>query len=497
MINSPSAQKYMSEIIAHRTAAKDKPLDSFFWWNMRCYHASDDGSQKDDLKYVVFSNSDQRAAQSGEEIEIDGRFYKPGETYKLANLVLQGGGTLGLAHAGFIAGLELAGVRFPGIAGTSAGSIIAMGMIAIRDGDITKATTDELIDLVSTVPMDEFLDGPRPIRGLIKRFLLGRTILHPQYWPSIRGSLKRILYRRGLNYGSTFESWLQFILADRYGLKTLEELDDALSQVAIQLFDAGKDLNGSNPFRQKTSDENAKEFHHLEANSLLKIYATAMPVGVKFEFPEYMKYLGDLYRTNSPASLVRMSMSIPLFFEPVVRKIEGKNWKGETGFVKEYLERVTPDRLVADYLDLDELAFLDGGLFSNLPTDAFHGCMKDIPTISVPLVSDSKSRITRRKSLNGLGEDVMAVASAVRLQRDRDAINRRNKDADSWNTQQDRLSKRRSDDTAKPRQAFPVHITKIDTAGANWLNFVMSDDEKSELFEAGLKRAHDFILSGS
>jgi len=218
---------------------------------------------------------------------------------------------------------------------------------------------------------------------------------------------------------------------------------------------------------------------------------------VKFEFPEYMKYLGDLYRTNSPATLVRMSMSIPLVFEPVVRKIEAQNWVGQNGFVKEFLERVTPDRLVEDYLDLDELSFLDGGLFSNLPTDAFHRCMKDIPTISVPLVSDSKLRITRKKSLKGLGEDVMAVASAVRLQRDRDAINRRNRDANSWNTQQDKHSKGRTEDTVRPRQAFPVHITKIDTAGANWLNFVMSDDEKSELFEAGLKRARDFILNGS
>ena len=32
--------------------------------------------------------------------------------FRICNLVLQGGGTLGLAHAGFVAGLEAAGVRF-------------------------------------------------------------------------------------------------------------------------------------------------------------------------------------------------------------------------------------------------------------------------------------------------------------------------------------------------------------------------------------------------
>ena len=46
----------------------------------------------------------------------------------LSNIVFQGGGVLGLAHVGFLAGLERAGIRCAGAAGTSAGAIVATYM---------------------------------------------------------------------------------------------------------------------------------------------------------------------------------------------------------------------------------------------------------------------------------------------------------------------------------------------------------------------------------
>jgi predicted acylesterase/phospholipase RssA len=49
---------------------------------------------------------------------------------RLTHLVLQGGGTLGIAHLGFLYGLEQAGVRFVGTAGTSAGAIVALMLAA-------------------------------------------------------------------------------------------------------------------------------------------------------------------------------------------------------------------------------------------------------------------------------------------------------------------------------------------------------------------------------
>ena len=51
--------------------------------------------------------------------------------HQYVDLVMEGGGVLGLALVGYIYILEQAGIRFIGIAGTSAGSIAALLLSAI------------------------------------------------------------------------------------------------------------------------------------------------------------------------------------------------------------------------------------------------------------------------------------------------------------------------------------------------------------------------------
>lgn len=48
--------------------------------------------------------------------------------------VCAGGGVLGIAHVGFVRMLELAGIRFLGVGGASAGAINAVLVAAARDG---------------------------------------------------------------------------------------------------------------------------------------------------------------------------------------------------------------------------------------------------------------------------------------------------------------------------------------------------------------------------
>jgi len=49
-----------------------------------------------------------------------------GREYQFADLVLEGGGTLGIALVGYIHALEQAGVRFLGMGGSSVGAIVAL-----------------------------------------------------------------------------------------------------------------------------------------------------------------------------------------------------------------------------------------------------------------------------------------------------------------------------------------------------------------------------------
>src|SRR5271156_2231237 len=56
----------------------------------------------------------------------------PEKDIQFMHLVLQGGGTLGIAHVGAVHGLETAGIRFVGLAGTSAGAIVALLLCCAR-----------------------------------------------------------------------------------------------------------------------------------------------------------------------------------------------------------------------------------------------------------------------------------------------------------------------------------------------------------------------------
>lgn len=46
---------------------------------------------------------------------------------------------------------------------------------------------------------------------------------------------------------------------------------------------------------------------------------------------------------------------------------------------------------------------------------------------------------------------------------------------------------------AREKRRYPMAIAPIGTGEANWLNFVMSAEEKASLFEAGLMRARDLL----
>ncbi|HHS9763809.1 TPA: patatin-like phospholipase family protein [Klebsiella quasipneumoniae subsp. similipneumoniae] len=79
--------------------------------------------------------------------------------HQYVDLVMEGGGVLGLALVGYIYILEQAGIRFIGIAGTSAGSIAALLLSAIDVPE--KEKSERLIDMIANMPINTFIDGKR------------------------------------------------------------------------------------------------------------------------------------------------------------------------------------------------------------------------------------------------------------------------------------------------------------------------------------------------
>ena len=409
---------------------------------------------------------------------------------RLCNLVLQGGGTLGLAHAGFVTGLEVAGVRFAGLAGTSAGSILAMGIAAIRGADVTRETYRKLVAITDAVPMDSFIDGPRPLRVLIKRALQGRPIYTPQHWPGLLAALARLRDRRGLNHGTAFETWFESVLLE-LNCNTINDLYEALDTVWDDLADL-RALYPNGPDRDPVLKDLSKVDASLAGRpgtALLHLITMAMPVGLKFKLPQDLYYLSPEYQRTSPARLVRTSMSIPAFFEPVVMRTNRQTWAGR---VQSEVSDLLPAGQSEQFEALRELVFLDGGMMSNLPSDSFRELMPEVPTIVVPLVRGGEAKeITRRKRLSALGADAAACASAVRLQRDRETWAQNATLRKAFDQAEENAPDVVSDKRA-PRR-YPVAIAPIDTGDANWLNFVMSAEDKAILFLTGLRRARDLL----
>ncbi|GAA4397181.1 patatin-like phospholipase family protein [Fodinibacter luteus] len=193
-----------------------------------------------------------------------------------ADLVLEGGGVLGIGHVGAIQVLEDAGYSFPRVAGTSAGSIVgalvAAGMPASR-----------LTEIMATLDYRRFAD-----RSLLDRVPIG-------------GPLLSLLLDDGVFEGDHLREWLGNLLVDECGVETFADL-------AVD--DPASSLPPERRFR-------------------LVVTATDVTRGELVHLPwDYERIYGLVPGRQRVADAVRASMSIPFFFEPVT--LRGSNGTSST-----------------------------------------------------------------------------------------------------------------------------------------------------------------------
>lgn len=182
----------------------------------------------------------------------------------VADLVLEGGGVLGLGHVGALSVLEEAGYSFARVAGTSAGSIVgafvAAGMPAAR-----------MTEIMQTLDYRRFTD-----RSLLDRVPVG-------------GPLLSLLLDNGVYEGDEVREWVGNILVDECDVETFGDL-------------AIEDPQSSLP-----PDEQYR----------LVVTATDVSRGQLVRFPwDYQLTYGLDPAEQRVADAVRASMSIPFFYEP-------------------------------------------------------------------------------------------------------------------------------------------------------------------------------------
>lgn len=182
----------------------------------------------------------------------------------VADLVLEGGGVLGIGHVGAISVLEGAGYRFARVAGTSVGSVVG----ALVAAGVPSA---RLAEIMGTLNYRRFTD-----RSLLDRVPLA-------------GPALSVLLDNGVYEGEELREWLGNLLVDECGVETFADL-------AIE--DPGSSLPRERRFK-------------------LVVTATDVSRGELVRFPwDYESVYGLDPGEQRVVDAVRASMSIPFFFEP-------------------------------------------------------------------------------------------------------------------------------------------------------------------------------------
>jgi NTE family protein len=370
------------------------------------------------------------------------------------DIVMEGGGVLGIALVGFTYVLEEAGIRFLQIGGASAGAINALLIAGM--GTPAEAKSVEILKELASVDMYEFVDGDSDSKdfidavlrygrnsfanahGVVRNFIEGifqrggKAVVYTQaiqVWDNIRDNL-------GLNPGNVFQKWIEDILRNKK-ITTTGELLDRLNHIP-----AG--LRHRDPKQQ------------LDVKPALALIAADVSTQTKVIFPK----MAELYWKNpdkvNPSNYVRASMSIPFFFEPYrVNNIpKGEVAMGCWAKLADYKETLPKS-----------CTFIDGGIMSNFPINLFHrpDRVPSAPTFGVKLGTDKKKTETITQPFKLLS----VIFDSARFNLDSDFI-ARNPD-------------------------YRKLVSCIDTSDHRWLNFKMSDEDKIDLFKRGAAEAAKFL----
>ncbi|SMF38729.1 NTE family protein [Alteromonadaceae bacterium Bs31] len=355
------------------------------------------------------------------------------------DLVLEGGGVLGLALVGYTYALEQAGIRFRSTAGTSAGAINALLLQAM--GGPSDARSEKMIASVASMPMDDFQDGgwdgKMAVAGWLKNKLPKKLIS--------AFLLDDILFRYGLNPGDEFHSWMTEELAKRKVA--------SWGEMKAQM---NKPVAGIGVYEENDANSLLYPISADRWRPELKIVSAEMCTTTKVIFPEKdgSLFYSDLDKAN-PADFARASMSVPVFFEPFkLANIPSspehkKKWamRGHNGPIPK------------------EAIFLDGGIISNFPISAFHNYsnVPRMPTFGVKL-GVAKGKLNKINSIINLAG---AAVNVMRFDSDEEFL------------------------CANPD--YHQLVKAIPTGKHHWLNFELKDEEKVDLFRRGVVAAKEFL----
>lgn len=308
---------------------------------------------------------------------------------KYVDLVFEGGGVKGIALVGAFSVLEGRGYEPQNMAGAPAGAIVA-ALIAAGYG------AEELKEIVANLDYDRFKD-----QAIEDRLPMGRTL--------------SILKDLGIYEGEAFEEWMRGLLEAR-DVRTFGDL-----------------------VRREDVD--------LKYRYKLQVIASDVTERRLLVLPRDAPSLGIARPDDlDVARAVRMSMSIPIFFEPV---------------------RFTNRRTNQEHL------IVDGGMLSNFPVWLFDAEEPQWPTIGMKLTRKPEAPIGEELSepvpRGGVTQVIGYLRSLV----------------DTMMAAHDRLYVEQHD--------FEERTIGIDTLGVGTTEFDLSPERALQLFDSGRAAAEEFL----
>ena len=310
--------------------------------------------------------------------------------YQFVDLVMEGGGTLGIALVGYIHALEQANIRFLGMAGSSVGAIVALLTYSL--GERTEAKGEKLASIIGEMNLGDMIDGKASARRLSKLF--GDNDAKLRFLRGVINallSLPQLLKKLGLNPGDELYKWISDRL-NEIGIHSqadLNKLIDALPEGLIHR-ETGRKI--------------------VDYDTALRIVAADITTSTKVVFPDMAAMYWQEPDEINPADFARASASIPLFFQPFTVSgisqliASGDKWKQLGSFTGTLPEKVS---------------FTDGGMFSNFPIDLFirHGVPR-APTFGARLGNKNRSA----KDLEKFTQYASRVFNSMRHYADYDFI---------------------------------------------------------------------------
>ena len=409
----------------------------------------------------------------------------------------KGGGVLGVALVGYTYILELVGIRFLRLAGTSAGAINTALMTVIEDKQQPKSK--KILEYLCTMDFFSFVDGHPFARWLIRNFVSDTS-----FEKKAGATLKAIFFTFGglvvldtvllglrprwhytsaaalLSFVLTGISFLLILLMIFYGSYMLEKLKAA-----------GYGINPGVVFYNWVKDR--MEENGVATVTALNAKASAVPpliirpeVGnttdglfgdVTFITSELvtenklqLPLMTNLFRVNvddiHPARFVRASMAIPFFFEshiisgiPVDSPAIQQAWFDHLKIEKDKIP--------------DTVRLVDGGMLSDFPINIFYNpkvIEPRLPVFGIDLDDSDPRRDTGKNAPDwSLADYIGRLFNTIRYYYDRDFLEK--------------------------DYVFKRGIGAIPLFGINWLNFFLSDEQKLAMFRKGALAATEFLLN--